>query len=649
MSQPPEFEAAVRAQAAGRLAEAEALYKDILARVPDHAGALANLAVIARRAGRPSDALAYLTLAARLPDAPGEVFFNLGNLHADRGEPDRAIAALETAIVRAPELGRAHMKLGLLLHDCGRPEASIEALVRAAQLMEPNEPALSAGTAAPRAAALLWSADKWPEAIGLFKAIAAARPEEIAAHLNLGLALVQASHHLDALAAFRRVQTIDPDNSDAAAAIPNCLINTGEQEKAYQAYEAALANPATRAGTLSAYCMAILYDGARSPAEKLQVHRDLTADWRLPDPPARPTRRPGAARSLRIGYVTADFTRAHPVAQFIAPVLKAHAEMGIAQTAYLNAGFVDGTTSRMKDLVRTVNVAGWPDDHLANQIRQDGIDLLIDLSGHTRGNRLAMFAHHPAPVTASMIGYPHSTGFAAIDYLVADKETVPEALSAGCSEAILRLPHSFLCFAPPPGMPVPEGRHPEGPPVFGSLNHLPKLGPETIALWADVLKAVPHARLLLKCGAFSEGPMRERFRDRFAECGIAPGRLIFEEPQAFGEAMGAYERFDIALDPIPYNGGTTTAHALWMGVPVVTLTGGNFCGRMGRSLLAAAGCASTIAGDPDGYVAVATRLAGEVDRLRRDRRALHAAVRTSPLCDVAAYSEALAELYRSVV
>ncbi|MFT6775702.1 MAG: protein O-GlcNAc transferase [Paracoccaceae bacterium] len=245
------------------------------------------------------------------------------------------------------------------------------------------------------------------------------------------------------------------------------------------------------------------------------------------------------------------------------------------------------------------------------------------------------------------MGYPHSTGAPQIDWLIGDAAMFPPG-AALASERIARLPNGFLCFAPPPGMPEVTTDAPQGGPVFGSLNHLPKLGGATLALWGRVMAAVPDARLLIKCGALADPEIAKALAERLAGHGIARGRLILEGPQPFADAMRAYQRIDIALDPIPYNGGTTTAHALWMGVPVVALAGSRACGRMGVGLLGAAGREGWVAADPDGYVAIAAGLADGITGLRAGRIALHRSVAASRMCDVAGNARALMDVYRAI-
>ncbi|MDX2309394.1 MAG: tetratricopeptide repeat protein [Hyphomicrobium sp.] len=648
------FEAGVAAQIAGRTADAERHYRAVLAAEPAHAGALANLGALCRASGRPVEALELLRRAAETPSPSFDVLYNFGNALAAIGETEEAIGILRRAHDLEADNTRVALRLGLLLADAGNAREAAAILLGAVRRLKHDDPGLANGNALPRVAAFLFESGDRDASIPLFEAIAAKRPASAEAQFNLAVAQMRVSLHDAALAAYRRAYALDPANSDALTGIANSLVITGAADEAVSVYELALADPRHRRVAASAYLMALLYDGTRSGLAIAAAHRDIASE--LVDPAASPRRlasqRPAIQQegttpssTLRVGYVTADLGAAHPVDQFLIPILERHASAGIAQFIYANTDRIIAEPLRSDRWTTRRDIARASDTEAAQLVAADGIDILIDLSGHTRGHRLSLFASRPAPITATFLGYPHTTGLASIDYLIADETVLPPGTEAEAAESILRLPDAFLCFAPPPTMPVPTGKHPEGPPVFGSLNHLPKLGPETQALWADVLKAVPGSRLLVKCAPFAERSVLERFRARMVSNGIAPDRLILEPPEPFADAMCAYERIDIALDPTPYNGGTTTAHALWMGVPVVTLCSDRFCGRMGASLSRAAGLPENVTITREGYVARAAELGADVARVRGARRSLHNLVRSSRLCDVDRYSAALIALF----
>jgi predicted O-linked N-acetylglucosamine transferase (SPINDLY family) len=362
-------------------------------------------------------------------------------------------------------------------------------------------------------------------------------------------------------------------------------------------------------------------------------------DWgRGHPPPPRPRRRAGSAR-IKVGYVSGDFCR-HSCAYVLAAVLPHHDRAAFEIVAYSNTPREDAMTDRLKPhLDGFVRIVGEGDAALAGRIAADGIDVLVDLSGHTQGNRLGAFARRPAPVQLSWLGYPASTGLAQIDARVTDALADPEGPDADAP--LVRLQDGFLAFVPPDG-PAPA-REP-GPPVFASFNNVAKLGPRTIACWAAILRAVPDARLLLKALSFEDPGIAARYRGLFAGHGIDPGRVEFVGwVGAPGGHLALYSRVDVALDPFPYNGTLTTLEALWAGVPVVTLAGDRHAARVGTSILTRIGRTDSIAADADDYV----RVAADAIRRPADRAALRAALAASPLMDGVRVARGLEAAYRA--
>ena len=296
----------------------------------------------------------------------------------------------------------------------------------------------------------------------------------------------------------------------------------------------------------------------------------------------------------------------------------------------------DAVTVRIKAYChRWRAVSQLSDEALAATIRDDGVDILIDLSGHTADNRLPMFAWKPAPVQATWLGYFATTGVMAIDYLVADPWTLPAEEEVNFTETIWRLPETRLCFTPPDEAVAiaPLGAIGNGQLTFGCFNHLTKVNDDVVALWARILAAIPEATLLLKAKQLQEPEARLAVIERFAAQGIAGDRLRLEGPTPRADYLDAYNRVDIALDPFPYPGGTTTVEALWMGVPVLTLAGSSFISRQGVGLLMNAGLPDWIATDPDDYVARAVAHGSDVRQLASLRAGLRQQVMISPLFD----------------
>ncbi|HBS32914.1 MAG TPA: hypothetical protein DEA40_14455 [Parvularcula sp.] len=496
-----------------------------------------------------------------------------------------------------------------------------------------------------RRAAGLFAQGDGAGAAGLLHEAVRRAPDDPDALSNLGFLYRSTGHYQKALGSCERAAAFD-ESELIRVEIANCLVNLRRFGEARAAFDRLLATPQGRRAAASSYLMALLYDPAAAPRLIADEHRRLTAAWRCDARKAR-ARAPG--KSLRVGYLTADFFGDHPVAQFLAPLVERHAARGdIVSIAYDARPKDDGAAARMRRLVTVRTIDALEDDAAANLIRADDLDLLVDLSGHTSGRRLAVLGRRPAPVQASFIGYPSTTGYAAVDYLIGDGALFPAGDETLYTERLVRLPQSFLAFAPPPPMPAPVPARKAGPVVFGSLNHLPKLNDGVIALWADVLKAAPGAALLLQCAAFAEPETRAGLAGAFAAHGIGGERLRLEPPQSFAEAMTRYAEIDIALDPFPYNGGTTTAHALYMGVPVVTLSGRYFCGRMGASLLSAAGRPEWIAATPADYVRIAAGLAARIAAGEALRADLLGANPRAPLFDVDQWADDVAAAYRAM-
>ncbi|MCX7933804.1 MAG: glycosyltransferase [Planctomycetota bacterium] len=357
-----------------------------------------------------------------------------------------------------------------------------------------------------------------------------------------------------------------------------------------------------------------------------------------------------AERRLRLGYVSPDF-RQHSVAYFIAPVLLAHDRGACEVYCYSNVLKPDKFTERIKsfDVVwRDISAVG--DAAAAALIAADQIDILIDLAGHTSHNRLPIFALQPAPVQITYLGYPATTGLETIAYRLTDSLADPPGMTEHLYvERLLRLDPCFLCYNPLKDAPAPSPPPAvkRGAITFGSFNNIAKVSDACIALWADVLRAVPGATLLLKNEGLSYASARDNILRRFAGRGIEEQRLrlVGHMPNILHH-LAAYEEIDIALDTWPYHGTTTTCEALWMGVPVITLAGNIHAARVGVSLLTNAGLAELVAQTPEQYVALAVSLAADQERLAHLRQEMRARLSKSPLLDMKSFTRRLEDAYR---
>jgi len=332
-------------------------------------------------------------------------------------------------------------------------------------------------------------------------------------------------------------------------------------------------------------------------------------------------------------------------------VIAAHDHAAFEIVCYANGRTEDALTARLRahaDLWRPI--AGKPDDEVAALIEADGIDILVDLSGHTAKNRLPLFARRPAPLQLTWLGYFGTTGLEAIDHILADHFVIGNGEERFHAERVHRLEGCYLCWEPHPievavGPPPSVGN---GFVTFGCFNNLSKLSPETIALWQRLLLALPDARLFLKSRSLGDAATRNRIEARFAEAGIAPERLRLEGHAPLAEAMACYNEIDIALDPFPFGGGTTTAETLWMGVPLVTMRGERWTGRMSQSMLCAIGHADWVSDSQDDYLARAIAWAEDPAFLAEARRTLRQDLLASPFCDGKAFAKKLEAAFRTL-
>lgn len=398
----------------------------------------------------------------------------------------------------------------------------------------------------------------------------------------------------------------------------------------------------------------MLYCSEFSPQEIFAAHKrygDLMAARTPPAPPAPRDARAvlDGTRPLRVGYISQDF-RNRSAGHFIEGIVEHHDRSRVEAWCYSHQLRRDELTDRVRAHAAGFReIQGAPDAAVDRVIRQDGIDIAVDLTGHTGLNRLGVLARKPAPVTATYMGYAATTGLGAIDYRLVDAHTDPEPVAnALATEELVRLDPCFLCYTPPPHAPGVTERAPDAPITFASFNTFAKITDEALKAWAEIVRAVPGSQLLVKNAGLKDPWLADRFRARFERLGGDPDRLetMGETPTA-AEHMGLYGRVDIALDTFPYNGTTTTLEAAWMGVPAVTVAGDSHVARVGVSLLKNLGLDDLIGADTDGYVRAAVELAGDADRRRTLRQELRERVRTR-LCDFGSFVPKLEGAYRAM-
>jgi protein O-GlcNAc transferase len=594
----------------GELTEAADCYRRALLLDPALGPASYNLGCTLDALTGPVQALPHFQKAATQCPDWWQARSNLGFALARVGLMAQAAEELSAAARLNPEDAGVRNNLGLALSSLGRGEEAQQSFLEAIRL-HPGYP-----EAHNNLAILYERFGRTSEAIDCCLAALRLRPAYPEAHLNLANALKSQGRHDEALAHYREALRLKPDYLEA------------------------------RSSLLFSLC----YPAGLSPELVFAEHSAFGAAYRFAAAPHDNDPQPG--RPLRIGYLSADF-RSHAVARFIEPVLRHHDRSRFQVVCYSNVTAPDETSTRLGALAgRLVNIAGMPDQEAAELIRGDRIDILVDLSGHTADNRLALCARKPAPVQVTWLGYPHSTGLQSMDYRITDAVSDPPGASERFhSEQLLRLPGSFSCFAPPEEAP-PVGELPAlsaGLLTFGSFNNPAKITPETVALWAGVLRRVPASRMLIRGYSRANRGSRARLLGLFAANGIGAGRLDLRGNTAsYREHLELYCELDIALDCIPYNGTTTTCEALWMGVPVLTLAGDSHRSRVGATLLQSVGLPDLIASSPGEFLDRAAALAGDLGELARLRGALRGKMADSPLTDGASFTRNLEAAYRTI-
>ena len=495
--------------------------------------------------------------------------------------------------------------------------------------------------------------EKFDEAIAAYQRSIALRPEYAEAHFNFAIALKEIGRLDEAVFACHRAIALRPDFPDAYLQLGNTLKDMSQHDDDVAAYRQAIALKPDFAEAHSNLLLALHYHPNIDEQAMFEEHRGWNRQHAEPLKkfivPISTDRDP--ERRLKIGYVSPDFKK-HAVAPAVLPLLASHDHEKFEIFCYAEVQKPDAMTARFRACAdQWRSTAGLSDEQMANLIRQDQIDILVDLAGHTAGGRLLVFARKPAPIQVNRQGYPNTTGLTAIDYRMTDAHADPPGLSDTLhSEQLIRLPRTNWIYQPPENSPTPDHRMAGGAITFGCFNNFAKVTEPMLMLWGRILKAVPASRLLLKAAAMGNPGARQRVRELFIKEGIDAAcdlELRGHEPQLDGH-LALYNQVDIALDPFPYHGTSTTYDALWMGVPLITLAGRTHVSRVGVSLLMNMGLPELIAENPDDYVNIAAELANDRPRLRNLHSTLRGRMEQSPLMDGPGFARNIESAYRQM-
>jgi protein O-GlcNAc transferase len=466
------------------------------------------------------------------------------------------------------------------------------------------------------------------------------QPRNLGARHGLALFYLRAGRISEGILQIRAAIAHVPNNSASWTVLGLLTREAGLYDETVRHLHHAVALNPSRVRAAQQVLFQEFYAPELVPSRVRAAHERWARTYAAPHYPRTPPApiRDSAGRRLRIGYVSPDW-KYHPVAKFSECFLRHHDRSRFEVFCYSCTTRVDARTRALARLPEHwVEATRLTDDELCAQIRRDGIDVLVDLAGHTPGSRALVFARQPAPVQVNFISHVGTTGIATIGYRVTDAFADPPGLSeAHWTEQLVRLPETAWCFAAPvdapPVAPLPATH--QRSVTFGSLSHLGKLSPATLATWSRLLHDVPDSRLLLVRDPLHDHRIRARFMQCFTDSGIAPDRIDLRGwPQDMGNRLAAYHALDIALDPFPFNGMTTTCDALHMGVPVIALAGKIHVARMGVSVLNNVGLADLcLAHSEADYVEKAARLAADRTALADLRRALRPRMERSPLMD----------------
>lgn len=629
-----------------RFGEAERAYRAVLQLDRTNPKALALMGTLAGMHGNFQMAIdLFLRALPRDPDN-ADLYHNLGETYRLLGETGKAIPSFSRALQLRPdhlESYRSAADAALdAAHKASNPDHARELRRMAVQYL------LKLGTWQHRRR-LLDTEKTLREAAQL-------ESDNAEALYALGSFLQERNLSSEAATLLRRATEINPKNAEFHNNLGSAFYALQQWPEAEQAFgRAAELDANFQQNLVSTRLMPLLYDDKVTVERTFEQHcawgAEITAQCRETVVPTfTNTRDPN--RRLRVAYLSGDFNR-HPVGFFFAPLLAHHDHKIVDVFCYSEIESPDATTQSLQTLGGIWRqTRGMSDEALRQQLRADQIDIAIDLAGHTARNRLRALAIKPAPVTATWLGYPATTGLPSIDWRITDALADPPGQEHFHTEKLMRLPNGLWCYEPPiADMPevAPPPALTRGYVTFGSFNNPAKISTATIRAWAAILAAVPRSRLLLKGMILTDAEAKRRLLDQLKSAGLETDRVdIRGSIDDLKAHFAAYGDVDIALDPFPYNGTTTTCEALWMGVPVVALIGNHHAARVGFDLLSRLGLVELAAIDIDAYVATAVALAQDMTRLQYLRSRLRERMRASPLCDAVAFARAFEAALREM-
>ncbi len=615
---------------------AEQCFRQALVCDPRYAEAWCNLALLLNRKGKYDDAeQAARSALENKPDFAGAIS-NLGSILINQGRFAEGVAEYRRAVELQPDLIEAQINLAVAVEE---PERLIVAMDHFRRVLEHHPDSYIALMRMAQAHQVLRENDLAEDYV---RKVLALKPDALDAHIFLFTITASQGLNRRALEINRKARELGAGQVAGTMGVFNSLYDDQTDDALIYGFAQNLA----QRYELELHKLKQKNAAASASEENDHSHTKTVMSY-------LPLLKRSSARKYRIGYVSKDFAK-HSVAFFLEPILKHHDRDRFSIYCYANLFHSDEATERFKklaDVWHDVSLMG--DDELEKRVLEDEIDILVDLSGYTAGNRITLFASRSAPVQVTYLGYPATTGMKAIDYRLVDFVTDPQGQSEEFyTEKLWRLPGCFLTYQPfsdAPEVTVAPFVN-NGYITFGSFNVINKVTERVVEVWSQILRAVPHSRLMLKSVTFSSARGKAYYQSLFEAQGLGADRIeLFNwYPDSNGH-LGLYGKIDIALDPFPYNGTTTTCEALWMGVPVITLKGNRHLSRVGTSLLTQLGLTELIADSVDDYVQCAIDLANDFDRLATVRAGMRERMQASPLLDHAGFTRRLEDAYREMI
>lgn len=628
---------------AGDLEAAERIATAMTRKFPKFAFAWTILGAIAKQAGRLQDSLVPMQHAARLAPNAASAHHNLGVTLKALGHFADAERSFREALRLNPSDANTHYSLSFVLKGLGRmPEA--ESSIREAIRLKPDF-----AEAHNDLGVILHELGRFAEAEASCRTAIRVKPDYASAHSNLGATLGDLGRAVEGQISHREALRLDPNSAQQCNNLGLALVAVGELAEAEELFRRALAIDPNYTTAFDNLLFTMNYHPDKTAEEVRRVYAEYDRRFGAPHAAAiRPhANAPAAGRRLKIGYVSPDFRR-HSVRYFLEPLLARHDRTAFELHAYAEFRAADDWTARYKTYFdHWTATYGIGDDALAEKIRSDGIDILVDLAGHTANTRLSVFFRKPAPVSVSWLGYAYTTGLAAIDYFLTDEACAPPGSDHLFAETPWRIETPSFVYRPNENM-GPVGELPalaKGCVTFGTLTRAARINRYSVELWSQILLAVPNSRLVIDSFSFSDRSICEKLASQFAAFGVARERLEIGHRSPPWDVLRS---IDICFDCFPHNSGVTLFECLYMGLPCVTLAGRPSVGRIGSSVLHGVGHPEWIAHTPEAYRQIAVDLASDLPKLAAIRSTLRAEMQGRPIMDEGGFAKRVEAAYRQM-